>query len=145
MGCGATTGVISTGESAGQVPDQMEPPKIRPVAPRRIQPPPAQGKAPPMQPLPLHPLVPVGPVGAVDVADPDDPLLMTPVASWKGRRSQMQLPYGVPLAPDRQSHEEHLVRLSFFRKEVTHAPTVISTVVDIKRDDHEQLLGVLPF
>ena len=50
--------------------------------------------------------VPVGPVGAVDVADPDDPLLMTPVASWKGRRSQMQLPYGVPLAPDRQSHEE---------------------------------------
>jgi hypothetical protein len=24
MGCGATTGVISTGESAGQVPDQMD-------------------------------------------------------------------------------------------------------------------------
>ena len=50
--------------------------------------------------------MPAGPVDAFDVADPDDPLLMTPVASWKGRRSQLQLPCGVPLAPDRQCHEE---------------------------------------
>eukprot|EP00434_Breviolum_minutum_P010508 symbB.v1.2.009269.t1/scaffold584.1/size184464/4 len=80
--------------------------------------------------------VPLGPVDGTLSADPCASSLLNPEASWNYAPKE-SVPHGSPTKPNRQNHEDHLVKLDEFREEVKQAPVVISAVVELKREDHD--------